>query len=77
MAEEHRTEVEQLLRQVRDGDERARDALFDLVHAELRRMAGGLMGRSPCYQDDSSPCAPANQQPHHYQPDHGDGQISG
>jgi RNA polymerase sigma-70 factor (ECF subfamily) len=45
MADEHKTEIEQLLPKVRDGDEGARDALFDLVHAELRLMAAGLMGR--------------------------------
>lgn len=45
MAGEHKTEVELLLRQVRDGDEHARNALFDLVHAQLRLMAAGMMWR--------------------------------
>ncbi|MBW2524879.1 MAG: sigma-70 family RNA polymerase sigma factor [Deltaproteobacteria bacterium] len=45
MADERRTEIEQLLSRVRKGDDRARDELFDRVHAELRRMAAGLMGR--------------------------------
>ncbi|MBW2537141.1 MAG: RNA polymerase subunit sigma [Deltaproteobacteria bacterium] len=45
MASEHRTEVDELLPKVRDGDERAREALFDLVYAQLRRTAVVLMRR--------------------------------
>jgi RNA polymerase sigma factor (TIGR02999 family) len=49
MAERHKTEVERsdseldkLLQLVGDGDERARDALVELVYDQLRRIAAGI-----------------------------------
>jgi RNA polymerase sigma-70 factor (ECF subfamily) len=45
MAGEPQERIEQLLAQIRDGDEQARQSLFALVYADLRKMAGNLMVR--------------------------------
>jgi RNA polymerase sigma-70 factor (ECF subfamily) len=46
-ADRPRGEVTMLLAAVRDGDAGAKDRLFEVVYAELRRRAAALMARQP------------------------------